>query len=725
MEKNEKMVVVPDDFKGEDKLGFDAYSSGLVEMIRSVEANGSFTIGLYGEWGQGKTSMLRLIEDGIENKVSHDGKEILTVWFDPWQYSSEEHVIIPFFHTLASYLEAHIKGKKKKKDAKPVGRKVLDFLKLLSQVPVAIAYGTEFTIKAPLIVESKFKFKDAIENAKKKSQPAVQKEVKKYESMYYRLISTLQTSAKDLGLKIVVFIDDLDRCLPEKAVELLEGIKVFLDLSGFVFVLAVARDVIELGIKYRHRQLYNDTENDPILKTKDYMDKIIQFSLAMPTPAPELLEDMLEESLKDMPEIKPYISTIQRSMGSNPRSLKRFINTITYNFWVAKNKSIGDRLKEELLIKIILILFIFPDLYKVIQRTPSHLLKIQARLEEEQKLIKADGDNPKLAAARQIRTATEFTEINDLNLFNTPNYEKITEILGLYERREMSIDEGFANEEEVRKYLNLLSATSGDVSEALETGAFTGADETAKTTDSSVLQHVMANRMIPLEGGHIVMREEDSDYELSTRVPPFLLDKYPVTQDLYEKVLGKDKNRSRFPGGDRPVENVSWFDAVKFCNLLSRELGLNPVYAIEGEKVMADFGITGIRLPSETEWELACRGGTDVNTDCDPDKTAWHKQNSNGSTQGVGKKEPNPLGLYDMLGNVWEWCWDRHGNYPGIEPIEWRGPKEGPDRVFRGGSWNNSPGSCRADYRLSVNPSFHDHDLGFRLARSLTPKPGE
>ena len=119
-EKRKHMAVVLDEFSDMDQIGYDEYSEGLVEMIRSVGAKGekgSFTIGVFGQWGQGKTSMLRQIEKKLNEIDTKDEKEILTVWFNPWQFTGEEHIIIPFFHTLVSYLE-EFKEKKKKQTEK-------------------------------------------------------------------------------------------------------------------------------------------------------------------------------------------------------------------------------------------------------------------------------------------------------------------------------------------------------------------------------------------------------------------------------------------------------------------------------------------------------------------------------------------------------------------------------------------------------------------------------
>ncbi len=740
MKQDKRMVVVPDDFSDVDQIGYSEHGSGLVEMIRSVQAKGSFTIGVFGQWGQGKTSMLHQIKRELDKiKVEKNEKEILTVWFNPWQFTGEEHIIIPFFHTLVSYLEDFEKDKEKtgEKIAAGFGK----FLKELAHVPIALAYGMEGKVKIPLLLETKFKFKDIIDESRKKkeeidskSQPEIKKLVDNYESMYYRLISRLQQASKGLNLKIVVFIDDLDRCLPEKAVKLLEGIKVLLDLSGFVFVIGVAREVIEQGIRVRYRELYSYDSREVGFLEQDYLDKIIQFPLTLPPPDVGLLKAMIANYLKELKEAKPFLETIQKSLGDNPRCLKRFINNLSYTFSVAKKKekSKGDTFRTELLVKMTLIAFRYPGFYRVIGKTPIHLLRVQAILEDKKKeqekeeksdekdMLKAspekmerekkekksdEKDKLKVSPEKKTPTATGFPEIDDLNLFESPNLESITEILAKQKRDGIENDKGFESEDQVRRYVSLLSVT--------------GTPEDSKKPVEGSLWQTMESRMVSIEAGSLLMKDEKSGNEFTAEIKPFYLDKFPVTQDLYQKIMGEETNPSHFKGGDRPVENVSWLDAAKFCNRLSDKVGLKRVYTIDGKDVTPDWEANGFRLPTEAEWEYACRAGTTGERYGEIDQIAWYKNNSNGSTQGVGKKEPNPWGLYDMLGNVWEWCWDWYGDYPKDNQKDWRGHEDGSKRIFRGGSWNHKVGRCRASYRSAYPPSFHVIRLGFRLARSV------
>lgn len=191
---------------------------------------------------------------------------------------------------------------------------------------------------------------------------------------------------------------------------------------------------------------------------------------------------------------------------------------------------------------------------------------------------------------------------------------------------------------------------------------------------------------------------------------PFKLLSVPITQALYGHLMGT--NPSRFKGQARPVEMVSWVDAVKCCNALSTTLGLPEAYRIR-DKAFDWEGLDhpGVRLPTEAEWEYACRAGT---TGDYLDDMAWYGKNSENQTHPVGQKKPNIWGLYDMHGNVNEWCWDRYGDDlpSGKDPI---GPASGWVRVLRGGGWYDSAIRCRVAYRCDYLADVVDYGCGFRF----------
>jgi formylglycine-generating enzyme required for sulfatase activity len=212
---------------------------------------------------------------------------------------------------------------------------------------------------------------------------------------------------------------------------------------------------------------------------------------------------------------------------------------------------------------------------------------------------------------------------------------------------------------------------------------------------------------------------------------PFYLGVHEVTQAQYEAVMGQNPSwfSSNGEGKDQvadqstdhhPVERVSWLDAVTFCNKLSAKEGLKPFYEIAGETVRVPDGKEpGYRLPTEAEWEYACRAGTRTRYSFGDDaaglgESSWYKANSQSKTHPVGQKQANTLGLFDMHGNVWEWCGDVYEYYrsppPGIAPL-------GVDRVKRGGSLYDEPRYLRAASRSRNAPDNRSSTLGFRAAR--------
>ena len=262
---------------------------------------------------------------------------------------------------------------------------------------------------------------------------------------------------------------------------------------------------------------------------------------------------------------------------------------------------------------------------------------------------------------------------------------------------------------------------------------------------------------VKVEGGSCTLN--GTEVTLSS----FWISKYEVTQEEFVSVMtgntnGIEANPSWFDYGPtagevqerRPVENVSWYDAIVYCNLLSMREGLTPCYTIKGstdpaawgtsptwfdaedyddwKSVTCNFDADGYRLPTEAEWEYAARGGNPEDGSWDNtysgsntlDDVAWYRDNSDRKTHEVGKKQANALGLYDMSGNVLEWCWDWYGSssgYPsGTEDPA--GPDAGSSRVDRGGSWGHFASDCAVSNRGYDYPCSRYDYYGFRLVRS-------
>ena len=224
--------------------------------------------------------------------------------------------------------------------------------------------------------------------------------------------------------------------------------------------------------------------------------------------------------------------------------------------------------------------------------------------------------------------------------------------------------------------------------------------------------------MLLVEGGQFDMGGADEEAFGSEKpvhrvtLSSFYLGKYPVTQSVWTEVM--ENNPSHFKGNQRPVETVSWEDAQKFIGKLNNMTGKT------------------YRLPSEAEWEYAARGGALLEGEgylyAGSDKlkqVGWYDENSDGGIHEVGLKYPNELGLYDLSGNVWEWCQDQwHENYESApdDGSAWEDRDAGPSRVIRGGSWINFSRFCRVASRHLYEPAYRSTYLGFRLA--LGPQSG-
>jgi sulfatase modifying factor 1 len=216
------------------------------------------------------------------------------------------------------------------------------------------------------------------------------------------------------------------------------------------------------------------------------------------------------------------------------------------------------------------------------------------------------------------------------------------------------------------------------------------------------------NEMIAVPAGQVTLSDRRTRRSWPVELAPYRLAAFPVTQAWYARVTGRRPSTAR---GDRlPVEGVSWSDAVRFCNDLSLREGVAPAYRLhaDAEGVEWDASADGYRLPTEAEWEHACRAGTTGARYGLLDEIAWYRGNSQERIHDVGGKQPNPWGLYDLLGNVWEWCWDVYD-----------AEVYGAYRVLRGGGWFDKPWSCRASVRRRSHPTFHIDDVGFRVARSV------
>jgi eukaryotic-like serine/threonine-protein kinase len=266
-------------------------------------------------------------------------------------------------------------------------------------------------------------------------------------------------------------------------------------------------------------------------------------------------------------------------------------------------------------------------------------------------------------------------------------------------------------------------------------------DSAATKTPASIktIQTKTGVEMVLLPAGEFMMGdangEDDEKPPHRVELSAFYMDTCEVPQQSFQAIMGR--NPSKSAGPDKPVEQVRWSDAAQYCNMRSAREGLKPCYDLK--TLACDFTADGYRLPTEAEWEYACRAGTTARWSFGDDpgelaKYGWFKANAGKTTHPVKQKLPNAWSLYDMNGNVAEWCNDFYAESyetggPAKDP---RGPAAGKTRVLRGGSWGTDEESCRASARHNEPPGFADvcfgYDrYGFRCVRRASPPlpPGD
>ena len=260
-------------------------------------------------------------------------------------------------------------------------------------------------------------------------------------------------------------------------------------------------------------------------------------------------------------------------------------------------------------------------------------------------------------------------------------------------------------------------------------------------------------KIAAVTNGSIGHNDRQNNKPHTVSLSAYFIGETEVTQELWQAVMGN--NPSEFQGagkepasgetqGKRPLENVNWYHAIAFCNKLSIACKLEPCYRVtvggnqidfatleynaiptsnnaDWNKTVLDMSKKGFRLPTEAEWEWAAKGGTEdkwagTNTESELKNYAWYNANSGSKTHEVKKKLPNGYGLYDMSGNVWEWCWDWHSSTTPAGGQNPAGVPSGSRRVRRGSSWLYNAGDAARAYRDDYEPDSRNGKLGFRLA---------
>lgn len=758
----------------QDELEFNNAAKVLANA--AIQTEGPITIGVFGKWGTGKTSLMRLmkkiVDDGEEESekkdIKNENQELenaaIGVWFNAWQYEREEHLIIPLIATIAQAVDKKQKEWEQirldsdvKKVGKIVARKVLRGAKKIHAALRSVLYGLsvkgEFGVPGLSKMEISASTKDIIKRYEEITQDALMSR-----SLYFDSFERLRQIAggndpsdnkEEFTMpQIVVFIDDLDRCMPENAVRLLEGIKLILHQQNFSFVLGIYDKIVEDFIRNKYAAKYpvqaasiasngDDNEvcrrmNEYLKYFDEYLDKIVQVRYHVPGRKPDEMHNYIEALLEEA-EMKDVFLKKKNDKGKsipitkneknslfhliaevgqrNPRSIVRKINSLIVRTRIASNTD-PDRLLAGLINDVI------EDKIHRDRSYNTFYIRISWKLDNE--FVKEKfpdlGETYGSILCRSILMMKDVVEEKD-------EKKEFEFLRNINELKDDSIWLSIIKVIEKDPYLfGILKLPAGlrwlnvkDFRESTKEKSDSAvAHIESSASDSSKVKKEVSYLLdlIKIEEGSVIIGGDNDGDKFSqvydVVVEPFLIGKYPVTQQLYEMIM--EENNSHFKGDQNPVENVSFEDAQIFCERLNQQYPREDGYIYT--------------LPTEAQWVFAARGGNksqgykysgnDHITD-----VAWYSGNSRGQSHPVGELDPNELGLFDMSGNVWEWClYDLKSNADksSLNAILNNGYKEKLQSIVCGGSWYDLDSSCRIGFSKYFWKDSHYDVLGFRLA---------
>ena len=692
----------------EDTLAFTPYRDTLVEILRNPDTRTPLTVGLFGTWGSGKTSLMRMIKTHIDAAGLPAHR---TVWFNAWKYDREEALwralILQVLDALrprkpdgTPYPEAELGDAQRSLvqdldrleeslyrtvEWEEIGRWTLDWAKALrstaegaAEVALAFVPGG-----APLISLARKAAQLTTGEGTEAVADAFRREVKTYRREQLRSLEQFEREFQGLLARhvlsqegrLIVFVDDLDRCLPAKTIEVLEAIKLFLDVSGCVFVLALDQEAIVEAIQTRYKGE---------VKGRQYLEKIIQLPFLLPPIEAENMRDFVQSLVPHLPDPR-CCDVFAEGLPRNPRQVKRTVNIFLLLWKLSRNK-LPESIQPVRLAKVVAIQHSHPKLYALLREVPRLLRDLEAYFRTEADL----GEAPTVGAAGRPVTSPLPPQLQTFVGQTT-----LRRLLTLHRADMPDVNFIDLTPQDIRPYVYLAHRV-----------------EARPEMPTATPQP----EMVVVPPGEFTMGSDDYAEESPIHTPNvagFQIGRYPVTNYEYQAFVREtgappplNWEGSQYPEGqgDHPVVYVSWHEAVAYCQWLSEKT--DKVY----------------RLPTEAEWEKAARG-TDQRKW--PWGDEWDADRCNARAAGLGRTTPtgqyapqgnSPYGVADVAGNVWEWCSSLFSPYP-YRPDDGReDPQVHGERVLRGGSFSDQRGSVRCAFRSLRLPNSRDRNIGFRVA---------
>jgi len=684
---NSKPVYIISDSpeKKSDLFGFDSYGKTLADLIAYKENKTPLVIGIYGPWGSGKTTLMETVRSALEKNDYKDKnlyRDCKTVWFQAWKYSKEEEILAALIEEIFKAMKnsGFLEGCKAEIDALIQKLKVSKTFGKLTELITGVdvsEFFMELEYKKELGFYDTFqKFFDRLLKMYLKWSPKESNSRPLPEHVFAKLKKYLKWSLKKSKSEqsdpgnieesknvLVIFIDDLDRCPKNKIVQVLETIKLFMDKEGCIFVIGAANEIIEKALEETYGK-----------DAGKFMDKIVQVTFNLPRIPARDFESFVEKNIPQRLEhILPHLPLIIPAMQNNPRQLKRFLNNLSLQESLLKNRAFDIDFKHVLFWNIID--YTYPLLAKDIKDNPMNLSTLR--------------DNIKVI---------------DTEEFDKERWEMPTEVLS-------KVPQSFQAYVKVKELVNVVRGFEcplDQLQQLITLSEMVESTEEAKEKEQKQEKQEF-DKMVEIHDGKFLYGE---DKHIENIDEAFWIDVYPVTNSQYDKFIQQGGYQNNDYWGE---EGKKWKadDGVK-----------QPKYWEDGNWIAPDHPVVGVsyyeaeayakwagkRLPTEKEWERAARG-TDGNEY--PWGNEFDKERCNTSESHIEKttrvnRYPNGIslsGCYDMAGNVWEWAssW-----YDENKESKW----------LRGGSWENNEDDARCSNRLRGGPEFRLNDIGFRCVRN-------
>ena len=746
--------IVNDQPTDRDALDFMPYVETLADIIQT--GNTPLTIGVFGTWGSGKTSLMRMVRNQLPG-------DFTIAWFDAWKYDKEEMLWRAFLLSVLTAVRATIKEGEpvdaleyletmlyRAIEIEKAGGVTIDLAKLGGAVAKGgVQLALSFIPGGAVLSEFVKKVQQlGAEALTDEATEAIQRERTKIQIEQVRFLEQFQVKFRDLvqqhisnnGKRLVVFVDDLDRCLPQKAIEVLEAIKLFLDAENCIFVLGLDQEVIARGIEMKYKELGAKQDGDGqghfTIEGVRYLEKIIQLPFQIPPVEPTDMGNFVDGLSTDWPH-EDCPKVFAEGLGDNPRQIKRTVNTFLMLWKLAQKREakLMGKVKPLRLAKVVAIQTAYPDLYNLLLKEEPRYLK---DLEEYYRSEPSEPSKQKVNPADLIDwdgKTSEYEEQSQRKEKVISRVEPPPALVPFLSRRGAAAvrriltlhnletpDANFAglSPEELKLYFTLTRRAE----------APQPAPEAARLVFEPQMVKIFSGIFLmgtTKEQAQAVLKETNNDKDWqkwleweqpqhTVELSEYSIGKYPITNREYQAFIKDAKYKppqgwdgDQFPAekGGHPVVNISWDDATAYCKWLS-------------EKTKKQY-----RLPTGAEWEKAARGEDGRvypwGNEFDP-KKANTAEAKIGDTSEVGQFSPqgdSPYGCADMTGNVWEWCndWFNEEEYKTRQDVvkDPQGAPKGGARVLRGGAFNHYVWDARCAYRLYLNPDFRWYNHGFRV----------